>query len=346
MNILITGATGYIGSHTLIALCEAGFTPILLDNFCNSKRVILPRLEAQTKKSLKFYEGDTLDVQLLNRIFTEQKIDAVIHFAALKAVGESTQKPLEYYQNNVAGCLNLLTIMKTHHVKRFIFSSSATVYGDPASVPIQEHFPRASTSPYGRGKLIIEEILEDLIKAESDWSITLLRYFNPIGAHESGQFGEDPQGIPNNLTPYITQVAIGNLEKVQVFGNDYPTPDGTGIRDYIHVMDLAEGHIAALKICASKAGLHIYNLGTGRGYSVLEVITAFSNAVNQADSTKSGSTKAIPYEIKPRRAGDIAECWADPTRAQKDLNWSAQRNLNQMAQDAWRWQTQNPKGYE
>ncbi len=335
MNILLTGATGYIGSHTILALCEAGYNPILLDNFCNSHPVVLQRVAQLAGRSFTLYQGDIRDESMLTRIFTEQKIEGVIHFAALKAVGESTQQPLAYYHNNVAGFLVLLKVMQTHQVKRLIFSSSATVYSESTRVPIGEDFPRSAASPYGRGKLMIEEILEDISAAESDWSITILRYFNPIGAHPSGQIGEDPQGIPNNLTPYLMQVAIGRLPHVQVFGDDYPTRDGTGVRDYIHVMDLAEGHVAALKSCALQSGLHIYNLGTGCGASVLEVIAAFAKAIG----------KPIPYVVVARRAGDIAEYWADASAANRALNWSAQRDLADMAADAWRWQSQNPQGY-
>ncbi|WP_108652463.1 UDP-glucose 4-epimerase GalE [Dongshaea marina] len=335
-KVLVTGGTGYIGSHTCLALIADGKQPIIIDNLCNSKPIVLDRIETISGKRPVFYEGDIRDRALLDRIFEEHQIQSVIHFAALKAVGESTQVPLRYYQNNIAGTLNLLEAMQAHGVKSFIFSSSATVYGDPASVPITEEFPRSATNPYGRSKLMIEEICEDQLKAENDWSITLLRYFNPVGAHESGTMGEDPSGIPNNLMPYIAQVAIGRRDALSVFGNDYPTADGTGVRDYIHVMDLAEGHVKALNVCSAKQGLHVYNLGTGQGYSVLEMVKAFSDA----------AARPIPYQIEPRRPGDIAEYWANPAKAERELDWKASRTLSQMTADSWRWQSQNPMGYE
>ncbi|WP_217521020.1 UDP-glucose 4-epimerase GalE [Vibrio metschnikovii] len=336
MNILVTGGTGYIGSHTCIQLIQAGITPIILDNLYNSKKLALERIAQVTGVTPQFYQGDIRDSELLERIFTQHDIDSVIHFAGLKAVGESVEKPLMYYQNNVAGTLNLVQAMEKAGVKSFIFSSSATVYGDPASVPIRENFPTSATNPYGRSKLMVEECLTDFQHANPDWSITLLRYFNPVGAHASGLLGEDPQGTPNNLLPFVAQVAVGRREKVGVFGNDYPTPDGTGVRDYIHVVDLADGHLAALNNVGLQAGLHIFNLGTGQGNSVLEMIAAFSKTVG----------KPIPYQIQPRRAGDIAECWADPSYAEQVLGWKATRSLETMVEDTWRWQSKNPNGYE
>ncbi len=336
MKILVTGGTGYIGSHTCLALLSAGIEPVILDNLCNSKVTVLGRIEAITGKLPIFYQGDMRDPKLLEKIFTEHDIAGVIHFAALKAVGESTQKPFEYYENNIIGTLTLLGAMRKAGCHRLIFSSSATVYGDPIAVPIQEHFPRSTMSPYGRTKLMIEEMLEDLQKAEPEWSITLLRYFNPIGAHESGSMGEDPQGIPNNLMPYITQVAIGRRDCLNIFGNDYPTKDGTCVRDYIHVMDLAEGHVKALQECREKTGLHIYNLGTGQGVSVLEMVHAFAKA----------SGLEITYQMTDRRPGDVAECWADPAKAERELGWKATRSLDDMTRDSWRWQKNNPNGYE
>ncbi|MFM2480838.1 UDP-glucose 4-epimerase GalE [Celerinatantimonas sp. YJH-8] len=334
--ILITGGTGYIGSHTCLQLIQAGYTPVILDNFINSKPAVLQRITQLSGQTPIMIEGDIRHRPTLEKIFKQYPIEGVIHFAGLKAVGESVQKPIEYYENNVAGTLTLLEAMQQAQVKRIIFSSSATVYGDPASVPIRESFPTLSaTNPYGQSKLMIERILQDVAHVSPDWSITLLRYFNPVGAHPSGLMGEDPQGIPNNLTPYITQVAIGRREQLSVFGNDYPTPDGTGVRDYIHVMDLADGHVAALKHKFSEAGVHIYNLGTGRGYSVLEVLKAFEKACGHS----------IRYQLSPRRAGDIAECWSDASKAATELHWQAQRSLDDMAQDCWRWQTENPQGY-
>lgn len=336
MNILVTGGTGYIGSHTCIQLIQAGITPIILDNLYNSKKLVLERIAEVTGVTPQFYQGDIGDSELLERIFAQHEIASVIHFAGLKAVGESVEKPLMYYQNNVAGTLNLVQAMDKAGVKSLIFSSSATVYGDPASVPIGEDFPTSATNPYGRSKLMVEECLTDFQHANPDWSITLLRYFNPVGAHDSGLLGEDPQGTPNNLLPFVAQVAVGRREKVGVFGNDYPTPDGTGVRDYIHVVDLADGHLAALNKVGLQAGLHIFNLGTGQGNSVLEMIAAFSKTVG----------KPIPYQIQPRRAGDIAECWADPSYAEQVLDWKATRSLATMVEDTWRWQSKNPNGYE
>lgn len=309
MNILVTGGSGYIGSHTCIQMIEAGMTPIILDNLYNSKLLVLDRIEQVTGVRPTFYQGDIRDSEILQHIFAQHDIQGVIHFAGLKAVGESVEKPLMYYDNNVSGTLNLVREMDKAGVKSLIFSSSATVYGDPASVPIREDFPTSATNPYGRSKLMVEECLTDFHKANPDWSITLLRYFNPVGAHESGLLGEDPQGIPNNLLPFVAQVAVGRREKLGVFGDDYPTPDGTGVRDYIHVIDLADGHLAALNKVGQQAGLHIFNLGTGQGNSVLEMVAAFEKAAQ----------RPIPYEIKPRRAGDIAECWADPAYAEQSI---------------------------
>ncbi|EGR0233348.1 UDP-glucose 4-epimerase GalE [Vibrio vulnificus] len=336
MNILVTGGSGYIGSHTCIQMIEAGMTPIILDNLYNSKLLVLDRIEQVTGVRTTFYQGDIRDSEILQHIFAQHDIQGVIHFAGLKAVGESVEKPLMYYDNNVSGTLNLVREMDKAGVKSLIFSSSATVYGDPASVPIREDFPTSATNPYGRSKLMVEECLTDFHKANPDWSITLLRYFNPVGAHESGLLGEDPQGIPNNLLPFVAQVAVGRREKLGVFGDDYPTPDGTGVRDYIHVIDLADGHLAALNKVGQQAGLHIFNLGTGQGNSVLEMVAAFEKAAQ----------RPIPYEIKPRRAGDIAECWADPAYAEQVLGWKATRSLETMVVDTWRWQSNNPNGYE
>lgn len=336
MKVLVTGGMGYIGSHTCIQMIEAGIEPIILDNLGNSKVAVLDRIEALTQVRPVFYQGDIRDEAFLDSIFAEHTISSVIHFAGLKAVGESVAKPLEYYDNNVNGSLVLARSMRKANVKSIVFSSSATVYGDPAIVPITENSPTgATTNPYGRSKYMVEECFSDLFDAENDWSITLLRYFNPVGAHPSGTMGEDPQGIPNNLMPFIAQVAVGRRESLSVFGNDYPTPDGTGVRDYIHVMDLADGHIAALKVVGEKSGLHIYNLGTGKGSSVLEMVEAFAQA----------SGKPVPYTLCPRRAGDIAECWASTEKAEKELGWKATRNVMEMSADTWRWQSNNPKGY-
>lgn len=336
MKILVTGGTGYIGSHTCLALIAAGIEPVILDNLCNSKLSVLNRIEEVAGKRPLFYQGDIRDPVLLDRIFQEQQIAGVIHFAALKAVGESTQKPFEYYENNIAGTLSLLGAMRRAGCFRFIFSSSATVYGDSHAVPITEDFPRLTMSPYGQTKLMIEQMLEDMQTADPRWSMTLLRYFNPIGAHPSGKMGEDPQGIPNNLMPYITQVAIGRRDCLNIFGNDYPTKDGTCVRDYIHVMDLAEGHVKAWQVCGEKAGLHIYNLGAGQGVSVLEMVHAFARA----------SGMEINYKLVDRRPGDVAECWADPAKAQRELGWKATRTLDDMTRDSWLWQQTNPNGYE
>lgn len=335
MNVLVTGGIGYIGSHTSIQMIRAGMTPVIIDNLYNSKKTVLDRIEKVSSVRPVFIEGDIRDKALLVKIMNQHNIEAVVHFAGLKAVGESVEKPLEYYDDNVHGTLVLVDAMREASVKTLVFSSSATVYGDPASVPITEDFPTSATNPYGRSKLMVEECLADFHKANPEWSITLLRYFNPVGSHPSGELGEDPQGIPNNLMPFVSQVAVGRREFLSVFGNDYPTKDGTGVRDYIHVMDLSDGHVAALQKVGHKDGLHIYNLGTGNGYSVLEMVKAFEAA----------SDKPVPYQIVDRRPGDIAECWADPAKAMKELEWRAERTLEQMTEDAWRWQSNNPQGY-
>ncbi|MBY7814568.1 UDP-glucose 4-epimerase GalE [Vibrio fluvialis] len=337
MDVLITGGMGYIGSHTCVQMIAAGMTPIMVDNLCNAKAEVLNRIEALTGVRPAFYLGDIRDEAFLDSVFAKHDVQAVIHFAGLKAVGESVRKPIEYYDNNVNGTLVLVRSMRKAGVKSLVFSSSATVYGDPQTVPITETSPTgATTNPYGRSKYMVEQCLADLVVAEPEWSITLLRYFNPVGAHPSGTMGEDPQGIPNNLMPFIAQVAVGRREKLAVFGNDYATPDGTGIRDYIHVMDLADGHIAALQAVGTQAGLHIYNLGTGKGSSVLDMVNAFSQACG----------KAVPYEICPRRPGDIAECWASTEKAQRELGWQAKLSLADMTADTWRWQSNNPQGYD
>ncbi|ENY8010759.1 UDP-glucose 4-epimerase GalE [Vibrio fluvialis] len=337
MDVLITGGMGYIGSHTCVQMIAAGMTPIMVDNLCNAKAEVLNRIEALTGVRPAFYQGDSRDEAFLDSVFAKHDVQAVIHFAGLKAVGESVSKPIEYYDNNVNGTLVLVRSMRKAGVKSLVFSSSATVYGDPQTVPITETSPTgATTNPYGRSKYMVEQCLADLVVAEPEWSITLLRYFNPVGAHPSGTMGEDPQGIPNNLMPFIAQVAVGRREKLAVFGNDYATPDGTGVRDYIHVMDLADGHIAALQVVGTQAGLHIYNLGTGKGSSVLDMVNAFSQACG----------KAVPYEICPRRPGDIAECWASTEKAQRELGWQAKLSLADMTADTWRWQSNNPQGYD
>jgi len=336
-TILVTGGAGYIGSHTVLQLLEQDFNVVVLDNLSNASAESLSRVQALTNKSLTFIEGDIRDEVLLNATFGQHKIDAVIHFAGLKAVGESVQKPLEYYHNNVYGTLTLCNAMRDANVKNLVFSSSATVYGDPTVLPLREDLPTGTpTNPYGTSKLMVEHVLTDLYKADNDWNIVLLRYFNPVGAHSSGRIGEDPNGIPNNLMPYISQVASGKLEQLSVFGDDYDTPDGTGVRDYIHVVDLANGHLKAVDRLALNMGLDVYNLGTGQGYSVLEMIKAFENA--------SGTT--INYRIAPRRDGDVASCYADPTLAAKELNWTANLGLQTMCEDTWRWQSANPMGYE
>ncbi len=336
MRILVTGGAGYIGSHTCVELLRAGMDVTVLDNLSNSKEEALKRVRELAGRDLAFRRVDLLDHVGLRAVLDETAFDAVIHFAGLKAVGESVSVPLRYYANNVAGTLNLCEALAERGPKTLVFSSSATVYGDPASVPIREEFPLSATNPYGRSKLMIEEILRDLGRADPAWRIALLRYFNPVGAHASGRIGEDPNGIPNNLLPYISQVAVGRLPELRVFGNDYPTPDGTGVRDYIHVVDLALGHLKALeRLRSTEPGVGVWNLGTGRGHSVLEVVRAFEEA----------SGRSVPYRIVERRAGDVAACYADPSKAQRELGWSATRGLPEMAADAWRWQSANPDGY-
>ena len=335
-TILVTGGAGFIGSHTVVELIQAGHSPVIIDNLCNASPQVIGRITEITGHTPTFYHGDIRDRELLRRIFAEHPIQSVIHFAALKAVGESVKKPLEYYSNNVSGSLILLEEMQRAGVKSIVFSSSATVYGDPDTVPITETAPLGkATNPYGASKQMMERMMADLHTADPEWSVILLRYFNPIGAHPSGRIGEQPNGIPNNLLPYVCQVAAGKLAELSVFGDDYPTPDGTGVRDYIHVVDLALGHVAALDKKSREAGVHIYNLGTGKGSSVLDIIRAFETA----------SGKKIPYAIKPRRAGDIAECYADPARAAAELDWHAERSLDDMMRDSWRWQSGNPNGY-
>ncbi|MEH6451732.1 MAG: UDP-glucose 4-epimerase GalE [Psychromonas sp.] len=336
MKVLITGGCGYIGSHTCVQLTEAGITPIIIDNLHNSSELVLQRIKQLNKTIPEFYKGDIRDRKLLQRIFSEHEITAVIHFAGLKAVGESVEQPLNYFENNVHGSLVLADEMGKAGIKSLLFSSSATVYGDPEIVPITEATPTgAVTNPYGRSKFMVEECLKDLYASDPQWSITLLRYFNPVGAHPSGLIGEDPQGIPNNLMPFIAQVAVGRRESLAIFGDDYATKDGTGVRDYVHVMDLADGHIAALNHVGKQSGLHIFNLGTGQGSSVLEMVDAFSEACG----------KEISYQIQPRRVGDIAQCWADTQKANQQLNWKATRTLDEMAKDTWHWQSNNPQGY-
>ncbi len=335
-KVLITGGAGYIGSHTALELLNTGYEVVVYDNLSNSSEESLKRVEELTGKSVKFYEGDVLDAAKLTEMFKAERIDAVIHCAALKAVGESVRKPLEYYRNNINGTLTLMDVMRTVGVKNIVFSSSATVYGSPEIIPITEECPKGQcTNPYGWTKSMMEQIMTDLQKADPEWNVILLRYFNPVGAHKSGRIGEDPKGIPNNLMPYITQVAVGKLEKLGVFGDDYDTPDGTGVRDYIHVVDLAIGHVKAIDYILTNPGLDIINLGTGIGYSVLDMVKAFSKACG----------KELPYEIKPRREGDIAMCYADPAKALRVLGWKAERGLDEMCEDSWRWQSQNPDGY-
>ncbi|MEG1847153.1 MAG: UDP-glucose 4-epimerase GalE [Lachnospiraceae bacterium] len=337
MAILVTGGAGYIGSHTVIELQNAGYEVVVVDNLCNSCVESLDRVTKITGKPVKFYKVDILDKAGLEAVFEKESIDSCIHFAGLKAVGESVAKPWEYYYNNISGTLVLLEVMKEHNVKNIIFSSSATVYGNPAFVPITEECPKGEiTNPYGQTKGMLEQVLIDIQKADPTWNIIILRYFNPIGAHKSGTIGENPNGIPNNLMPYITQVAVGKLKCLGVFGDDYDTPDGTGVRDYIHVVDLALGHVKALEKIKQKAGLCIYNLGTGHGYSVLDIVKNFEEA----------SGIQIAYEIKPRRAGDIATCYADPAKAKAELGWTAERGIKEMCEDAWRWQSSNPNGYD
>ena len=335
MNILVTGGAGYIGSHTTVELLEAGHSVVCIDNFMNSKIESVKRVEKITGKSVKFYEGDIRDRKILDKIFEENNIDAVINFAGLKAVGESCAKPLEYYENNIEGLLVLCFAMRDHGVKNLVFSSSATVYGKPKSVPIKEDFPLSTSNPYGSTKLFIEYMLKDLYAADPSFNIAILRYFNPVGAHESGLIGEDPKGIPNNLCPYITQVAVGKREYLGVFGNDYNTHDGTGVRDFIHVVDLAKGHVLAVNKLKENPGLLIVNLGTGQGYSVLDMVKAFEKVTG----------KPIPYKIMPRRPGDIDECYADPSYAKEVLGFTATKTLEDMCRDAMKWQTKNPDGY-
>ena len=337
MSILVTGGAGYIGSHTVIELLNAGYEVVVLDNLVNSSKESLKRVEEITGKKVTFYEGDIADRELLKKMFEAENIDSCIHFAGLKAVGESVSKPLEYYSNNISGSLVLFDEMRNHNVKNIIFSSSATVYGDPAFVPITEECPMGEiTNPYGRTKAMLEQILTDIQKADPEWNVILLRYFNPIGAHKSGKIGENPNGIPNNLMPYITQVAVGKLKELGVFGNDYDTPDGTGVRDYIHVVDLAKGHVKALKKIEENPGLAIYNLGTGKGYSVLDIVKNFEAATGVK----------IPYVIKARRPGDIATCYSDASKAEKELGWKAENGIKEMCADSWRWQSNNPNGYD
>ena len=337
MNILLTGGAGYIGSHTIIELDKAGHNVVVVDNLVNSNPESLRRVAKIIGKEIPFYEVDVRDKEALSKVFDENKFDAVIHFAGLKAVGESVSKPLEYYHNNMTGTFILLDVMRQHDCKNIIFSSSATVYGDPAIIPITEECPKGHcTNPYGQTKSMLEEVLMDVQKADPEWNVVLLRYFNPIGAHQSGMIGENPNGIPNNLMPYITQTAVGIRKELGIFGNDYDTHDGTGVRDYIHVCDLASGHVAALKAINNKCGLAIYNLGTGHGYSVLDVVNAFMkvNGVN------------VPYVIKPRRPGDIATCYCNPAKAQKELGWQAKYDIEEMCRDSWNWQKNNPNGYD
>ena len=337
MAILVTGGAGFIGSHTVVELQNAGYEVVVCDNLCNSSRKSLERVEKITGKPVKFYEADILDRDAMEKIFTENKIDSVIHFAGLKAVGESVAKPWEYYHNNITGTLVLVDVMRQHGVKNIIFSSSATVYGNPAFIPITEECPKGQcTNPYGWTKSMLEQILTDIQKADPAWNVILLRYFNPIGAHKSGLIGENPNGIPNNLMPYITQVAIGKRKELGVFGNDYDTHDGTGVRDYIHVVDLAKGHVAAIRKLDEKAGLKIYNLGTGKGYSVLDMVHNFEAATGVK----------IPYVIQPRRPGDIATCYSSAELAKKELGWVAENDIREMCEDSWRWQKMNPNGFD
>ena len=334
--VLVTGGAGYVGSHACVALMDAGYRVVVLDNLRNSHAEVFNRVEQIVGRRPEFVRGDVRDRELLDKLFSDYGIASVLHFAGLKAVGESISKPLDYYQNNVGGTLTLLAAMQQAGIRNLIFSSSATVYGDPASVPIDESFPCSATNPYGRSKLIIEEILADWSAANPAWSIGCLRYFNPVGAHSSGLIGEDPQDEPNNLMPFVTQVAVGRRDHLYVFGDDYPTLDGTGVRDYIHVMDLVEGHVAALQFIRGQVGMFTANLGTGRGASVLELVRAFEQA----------SSQPIPYKITDRRPGDVAQCWADTTLAEEKLGWKAKRSLLQMCEDSWRWQSANPRGYE
>jgi UDP-glucose 4-epimerase len=335
MNILVTGGTGYIGSVTSLQLMQAGHAVTILDNLVNSRAEVVGRIAALAGRAPAFVQGDVRNRDLLEPLLREHQIDAVIHFAGLKAVGESTEKPLEYYDNNVLGTLRLLEAMRSTGVRTLVFSSSATVYAPSDVMPLTEKAAQAPVNPYGRTKWMVEHILADLVAAQADWSMTVLRYFNPVGAHPSGRLGEDPQGVPNNLMPFIAQVAVGRRQALRVFGNDYPTPDGTGVRDYIHVMDLAEGHLAACERGHRKPGLHTYNLGSGRGHSVLEMLSAFEKACG----------RKLPYEVLPRRAGDLAAYWADASKAKRELGWQAKLDVDAMCADTWRWQSQNPQGY-
>jgi len=335
-SVLVTGGAGYIGSHTTLALLQAGYNVVVLDNLCNSSAESLKRVAQLAGRPPVFVQGDIRDAALLDRLFAEHAVDAVLHFAGLKAVGESVAQPLHYYDNNVHGSQVLLQACANAGVFNVVFSSSATVYGEPAQMPISEACPVGQpTNPYGRSKLMVEDMLRDVAASDPRWRIAILRYFNPVGADESGQIGEDPNGIPNNLLPYIAQVAVGKLHELAAFGNDYPTPDGTGVRDYIHVVDLAEGHLRALEVLQTRTGAHVWNLGTGQGYSVLDMVRAIEAA----------SGKSVPYRIAPRRPGDIATCYADPAKAERELGWKAQRGLDEMMRDAWRWQSMNPDGY-
>jgi len=334
--VLVTGGAGYIGSHTCIELSKAGFDFVVYDNLCNASKESLARVEKIIEKKVKFVEGDIRDSDALQKVFDTYEIDSVIHFAGLKAVGESVEKPLSYYDNNVSGTVVLCEVMQKNNCKKIVFSSSATVYGDPHTTPIKEDFPLSATNPYGRSKLFIEEILRDLFVSDNEWKIVLLRYFNPVGAHKSGTIGEDPNGIPNNLMPFISQTAVGKREQLSVFGGDYDTHDGSGVRDYIHVVDLADGHVKALNKITELDGVLTVNLGTGNGYSVLDMVKAFEKA----------SGKKVPYTIAPRRAGDIAKCFADPSYAKETLGWEAVRGIDEMCEDSWRWQSNNPDGYK
>lgn len=335
MNILVTGGAGYIGSTTCLQLMQAGLRPVILDNLTNADAKVIDRIEQLAGSRPAFFQGDVRDRSLLDVILVREKIDAVIHFAGLKAVGESMEMPLIYYDNNVHGTLVLLDALRDSKVRTLVFSSSATVYGDSEEMPLKEDAPTLATSPYGRSKLMVEQMMADLVRSDSSWSLTALRYFNPVGAHPSGLMGEDPRGIPNNLMPFIAQVAVGRREYLQVFGNDYPTPDGTGVRDYVHVMDLAEGHLAAVRYGHNNKGMHTFNLGTGCGCSVLDIVRAFGLVCG----------RSIPYEMASRRQGDVASCWADPQRARQILGWQAIRDLKTMCEDVWRWQSRNPNGY-
>ena len=336
MAVLVAGGAGYIGSHTAIELLESGYEVVIVDNLSNSNSIVVDRIKELSKKPVKFYNIDIRNKDEMHVVFKENNIESIIHFAALKAVGESVEKPIEYYSNNLISTLNLFELMREYGVKKFVFSSSATVYGDPHTCPILEDFPLSVTNPYGRTKLMIEQMLVDISKADKSLDIALLRYFNPVGAHKSGRIGEEPNGVPSNLMPYITKIAVGKLKELSVYGNDYPTHDGTGVRDYIHVLDLAAGHVKALQKLEENPGLVVYNLGTGKGYSVLDLVKAFSKA----------SGKEIPYKIVGRRAGAVAMCYADSSKAEKELGWKAKYELEEMCEDSWRWQSMNPNGYE